>query len=56
MKLAENCFLSTENEAKDRYASGVGETMKRHWDPNGYVQEKWNVMRNAMCSVAKSIY
>ena len=35
--------------------SGVGETMKWNF-PNGYVQEKWNVMRDVMlCGVAKSV-
>ncbi len=41
---------------KGRFVSGVSDRMTNSWNPGGrHVQEKWKVMRDAMCSVAKSI-
>ena len=40
---------------KGKFVSGVCENLKRNWNQAGTAQEKWNMTRDVMCSVARSV-
>ena len=40
---------------KGKFVSGVCESLKRNWNQTGTAHEKWIMMRNVMCSVARSV-
>ena len=40
---------------KGKFVSGVCESLKRNWNQAGTAHEKWIMMRNVMCSVARSV-
>ena len=40
---------------KGKFVSGVCESLKRNWNQAGTAHEKWNMMRDVICSVARSM-